>query len=401
MVAILSIAWLLLCALVITLRYYQDLLVYWNESVIKYPVLIFESDDWGAGPLEQAQSLARLEKLLSQYADMRGHHPIMTLGAVLSIPHANKIKESAYETYYAKSLNHADFFSIKTAMINGKKQRVFDIQLHAMAHYWPGNLMHELRTSKEVRQWMEQEEFPRTELLPSVLQSRWVNTEILPTAALNNDEINKAAKEEVAVFKAVFGFIPKVVVPPTFVWNNVVERCWQQQKIKYIVTPGQCYDHRGSEGKPVGNGKKIINGQLSSEGLTYIVRNDYFEPSLGHTAKMAIKVLETKTKLAQPTLLEMHRFNYIQDNETTENSLTELDKVISSALDKFPNVLFLSTEELASKYLSQDSDFIERSYLVRLSICMQRIWMNDTIRKWLYLSGLFVPVLCLKKLRKQ
>jgi len=49
-VAILAVVWPLVWALVIILRYFQDLMANWNEPVIKHPVLIFESDDWGAGP---------------------------------------------------------------------------------------------------------------------------------------------------------------------------------------------------------------------------------------------------------------------------------------------------------------------------------------------------------------
>lgn len=397
---ILVIVWSFIWVMVIAKRYYQELSTYWQEPVLKSPVLIFESDDWGAGPLEQSQALTDISDVLSQYADKHKHYPVMTLGVVLSIPDADKIKKAAFKSYYALRLDHADFAPIKTAMLNGIAQGVFDLQLHGMAHYWPDNLMRELKNNEKLQQWLASEEFSRTEVLPSVLQSRWVNTEQLPTTSLTQSEIDKAVKEEVSVFKKVFEYMPKVVVPPTFIWDSRVELSWKQHSVKYLVTPGRCYFQRDKEGKPCGNEKIIVNGQKSETGLSYIVRNDYFEPSLGHTADMAIKALNAKTKLAQPTLLEIHRFNFIQNTEITNKSLQELNCVLFRACEKYPNIVFLSTEELADKYLSGNKDFIEKSFIIRLLVCMERIWANHAIKKWLYLSGLFIPVLCLKYLRK-
>jgi hypothetical protein len=67
-------AWLLGMILVLWL-YRQDLLALWREPMLRHPVLIVESDDWGAGPLTQAEGLERLSGILSEYrtdrADIR------------------------------------------------------------------------------------------------------------------------------------------------------------------------------------------------------------------------------------------------------------------------------------------------------------------------------------------
>jgi len=400
LIIVLIIGWVVTWTLIIVLRYKQEILSSWREPVLKHPVLIFESDDWGAGPLEQSQALSDIGTVLGQYTDRFNHYPVMTLGVVISVPDVDTIKKSDFKDYHAKQIDHSDFLLIKTAMLNGAEQGFFDLQLHGMAHYWPNNLMRDLFNNERLQQWLISEKFPMTEELPSTLQSRWINTEKLPTTPLTQKEIEAAVKEEVNIFAKVFGFIPKVVVPPTFIWNDIVERSWKKHLVNYLITPGQCFESRDSEGKPSGNGKKIVNGQVSKSGLTYLVRNDYFEPSLGQTAEMAIKALEIKTKLAQPTLLEMHRFNFIQNSEITESSLQELDYVLSSACEKYPNIVFLSAEELADKYSSCNKDYIEESYFIRLLVYMERVWANDTIRKWLYFSGLFIPVLFLNNLRK-
>nr|WP_305908389.1 hypothetical protein [Methylomarinum sp. Ch1-1]MDP4521216.1 hypothetical protein [Methylomarinum sp. Ch1-1] len=326
---------------------------------------------------------------------------MMTIGVVLSVPDSEKIRQAEFKKYKEIRLDHPVFSPINKALIDGLDQGVFDLQLHGMAHYWPDNLMRALVSDEQIRHWLDQDKFPQTETLPSVLQSRWVNAEQLPTSPLSQDEIDKAVDEEVGFFKQLFGFYPKVAVPPTFVWDLSVERSWKRHNIEYLVTPGQCFNGRDKEGKPNGARQKIVNGQLSDSGLIYMVRNDYFEPSLGHTSDMAINTLMKNTELGQPTLLETHRFNFIQDDDATKNAIAELEKVISGALAKYPELMFLSTHELADKLASKNENFIERSFGARLFVCMDRLWANQSIKKWLYISGLFVPLLLFLNVRKK
>jgi len=52
--------------------YASDLHRRWREPVLRYPVLVIESDDWGAGPLEQAQALDALHQVLQGHRDQTG-----------------------------------------------------------------------------------------------------------------------------------------------------------------------------------------------------------------------------------------------------------------------------------------------------------------------------------------
>ena len=71
---------------VLTFRYRGLLLSLWHEPVIRDPVLIIESDDWGPGPPDHALQLARLIEILTEFRDMSGRRPVMTLGMVLAVP---------------------------------------------------------------------------------------------------------------------------------------------------------------------------------------------------------------------------------------------------------------------------------------------------------------------------
>ncbi|MGD7037000.1 hypothetical protein [Methylotuvimicrobium buryatense] len=324
----------------------------------------------------------------------------MTLGVVLAIPDAKKIIDSNYQSYYARFLKEPCFSEIKDQMLSGLNRGVFDLQLHGMEHYWPGNLV-DAYSSENVRDWLSSSEFPESEGLPSALQSRWIDVTRLPSKPISTTQIKQAVDKEVKEFLETFGIPPKVVVPPTFIWDTQVEKEWLHNGLKYLVTPGIKFNARDERGKPVASGKRLFNGQKSETELIYIVRNDYFEPCLGHTSEQAIQALGLKSQLAQPTLLEIHRNNFTQSPEQSENALQQLESCIRLAIEKYPNIKFLSTFELAEIYTgpSRKSNVDDR-ICTRFIMFLERIWADSSIKKWLIISGLALPVCGLRLFRK-
>jgi hypothetical protein len=61
-------AWLLLNAAIIAV-YRRELWRLWREPVLRLPVLVIESDDWGAGPLAQADALRAIATVLERHRD--------------------------------------------------------------------------------------------------------------------------------------------------------------------------------------------------------------------------------------------------------------------------------------------------------------------------------------------
>src|SRR3982751_5588706 len=71
-----------------------------REPVLRNPVLIIESDDWGFGPVEQARRLQSLVTTLTAFRDGTGRCPVMTIGVVLAWPDTSRIR-SINSTSYA------------------------------------------------------------------------------------------------------------------------------------------------------------------------------------------------------------------------------------------------------------------------------------------------------------
>jgi len=151
--------------------------------------------------------------------------------------------------------------------------------------------------------------------------------------------------EEVRTYVRVIGDSPAVVVPPTFVWTRDVERAWAARGIECIVTPGRRSTSRDAEGRPAGDEGPFANGDRAGD-LTYLVRNDYFEPSRGRDAVHARGALDRAASQGRPCLLENHRDNFIGDAALPRAALLELDTLYREALRRHPGLRFMSTHEL-------------------------------------------------------
>ena len=174
-------------------------------------------------------------------------------------------------------------------------------------------------------------------------------------------------------------------MPPTFVWNEFVEDAWAMSGIRCVITPGQRYHQRDHGGAPSGHGVRIFNGQQGKNGLIYLVRDRYFEPSKGHKAETALADLKQKTSEGRPLLLETHRFNFT--GEGAQAAITELDRLLRLALRVTPMLRFIASADLAREYQTQGG-LVEPGFFIRLSTWITRLQAVPRFWKLARLNGL-------------
>lgn len=383
-------AWALLLAL-----YARQLISLWHETVWCCPILVIESDDWGAGVLSQAAALDALRAQLNRHCDHTGRHPVMTLGIVLAIADTEAMRATAGGKYLRIALDDARLAPVLAALRAGIVEGVFAPQLHGMEHYWPAAVMAAAQTDKRVAAWLTGDALPRTEDLPSPLQSRWTAAAVLPSQPLSAQEINEAAAVETGAFQRIFGMTAQVAVPTTFVWNDAVERAWSAHGVRCIVTPGTRHEYRDAQGRPAGDGRSILNGERGQNNVLYVVRDQYFEPALGHRAEQGLAALARQTACARPTLLETHRFNFL--GESADAALQELDNLLASACAAYPELRFLSTQEIAEAMVHKYAELIETGLHPRQSAWLARIHTLPRFTKLARLTGLVLPLWLLGK----
>ena len=349
-------------------HYRRDLMAIWREPVLRFPVMIIESDDWGAGPVEaQAAALNRLVDVLSRHRDQSGRHPVMTLALVLAVPDGRAI--SLDGQYHRRLLDDPLFAPVRQAIQRGRVTGVFALQLHGLEHYWPAGLM--ASADPSVRTWLVAETPGLTEKLPPHLQSRWVDASMLPSHPLKQSAVAEAVAEEVHLFESIFGEKPRVAVPPTFVWTADVEQEWAREGVEFVVTPGLRSACRDATGLPNCDTGPFRNGERGT-GVTYIVRDDYFEPERGHRAERGMAALAHKWAQRRACLFETHRSNFMGDDESAAQNLVEIDRLYSLAHRYYADLRFVSTEELGHVLREGNPAWVEKDLTARLGAWLAR-----------------------------
>ncbi|MGD8631167.1 MAG: glycosyl hydrolase, partial [Gammaproteobacteria bacterium] len=381
--------WFIATGVLLFLYGWREMISAWREPVLSRPILIIESDDWGAGPVGQASALREIADILLGFTDCDGRRPVMTLGMILATADGEKTLSSG--RYHRQVISVQTHTQLLGAIGKGVEERVFSVQLHGMEHFWPAALMAASGQDGAINDWLAHSPEFQTEELPAPLQSRWVDASVLPARRLSIAAVNQAAQDEVRAFENVFGILPSVVVPPTFVWSKDVESAWAKAGISVIVTPGCRYETRDEAGRPAARGGAIYNGQSCDNGLVYLVRDTYFEPVLGHTAHQALDAVLSKTRLGRPTLFETHRFNFLGSDEKRQHALDELGGLLRMSLARLPDLAFISSEKLAMIFRSRDPEWLEQRFRRRLHVWINRLGELPRLRKLAWLTGWIVP----------
>lgn len=349
----------------------REIVSAWSEPCLRQPVMVFEGDDWGYGPLAQADALRDIAAELGRHRDATGRHPVMTLGVVLAGPGVAGTPADAL-TVARLTLADPRLESVVDAMHEGVAAGVFDLQLHGMEHYHPAVLADAAANDPQIRDWLADAPFVETERLPSPLQSRWTDASSLPSRTLDDADVRNRVAEEVATYRQCFGVTPAVVVPPTFVWNECVEQAWAREGVRVLVTPGERYEVRGADGLPVDTGVYYRNGQRCPSGLIAMVRNDYFEPVRGHRAERGLAALAARWAQRRPLLLETHRSNFVGSAAQPRDSVRAVGDLVSAALAAQPTLRFVSVAELALQY-GRGGELLDPRLSVRLSALVHRL----------------------------
>jgi hypothetical protein len=371
--------------LVLVLAYAKPLAACWKEPVLRRPVLVFESDDWGAGPVEQAGALERIVGCLAGFRDQAGRPAVMTLGIILEVPDGQRIRQDECRAYHGLRIGAPDFAPIRTVMTAGIGSGVLAPQLHGLTHYRPATLLKLAGSNPQLREWLSGPAPAATESLPDALQSNWIDAASLPPLQLTDVEIERAVAEACDVYCEFFG-PPRIAVATTFIWNDQVELAWAKQGVDTVITPGRRYTSRNAQGQPNAVDAQMYNGMISPHGLLYLVRDVYFEPARGHTPDRLEAGVTARSALGRPTLVETHRFNFLGKAEQT--SLSALSDALGRVMARWPEIRFLSSGELARAYRTHDLAWIDDSFGVRARTWVRRVRQLPRFWKLARLTGL-------------
>lgn len=348
-------------------------------------IIVFESDDWGSvrvpnrevyeflskkisgfsnnpyncfDSLESESDLNLLSEVLSLFADSKGHHPKFTLNFIVANPDFTRIEKSNFLKYYYseftesyKSYGYNSFQALK----EGINAQLLKPQYHGREHL---NVVRWMKLLKD-----EQQEMLlafRNQVFSIDFFSKNKRNNIMAALDHNNKEeqlfSNHSLIDGLNIFKKHFGFVPTTFIAPCNVWHDDSEKILKEGEIKVfqslyarqIPTEGdQPYKIRYHY-----TGERNVNGQF------YLVRNAYFEPSTLSNypwVENCLKKINTAFMFNKPAIISTHRLNYTGGifEENRGKNLTLLKELLGKIMSRWPDVEFMSSDELAQLYLNK------------------------------------------------
>jgi len=250
------------------------------------------------------------------------------------------------------------------------------------------------RSDADVRAWLTGVPLAPTEDLPAHLQSRWIEASQLPSHALDAIQIARAAEEEAASYRTLFGSWPEVAVPTTFIWNGEVEHAWKKGGVEVVITPGRRATGRDAAGELAEVDRRMLTGDSSDAGQCYLVRDIYCEPALGHSAQRLVDGLVERTRQGRACLVEMHRFNFLRQ---LDQSVKTLQAAMALSLDRYPNLRFATPLELARAIRQANPALLETRFAMRLRAWLARLHEVPRFGRAARITGLVVPLRLLER----
>lgn len=347
---------------------------------INRKLVIFESDDWGAeripnkeireklidnglidsknkfnliDTLESSDDLVSLFDLLSKYRDCHGKTPIITTNFLTANPDFEQIKrnnfeEYAYEsflkTYERRDGNNKIFKFIQ----EGKENGFIKPQFHGREHIHVNQWMRRLKINDSVsRKSFDYRVFclddkgggHRDNLMAAF--DYQLDTEV--------EQINDIFKSGYEQFEDVFGFKSVSMIAPCYVWGSNIEEISQNLGVKYIQ--GIFNQYIPTFGDQKYRLKWHFTGDKNKFGQRYLVRNAFLEvfenDQIDHVDE-CLKRIEIAFRWGKPAIIGTHRINFVGglDEKNRTNFHKKLEELIKKMLQKWPDLEFISTDQL-------------------------------------------------------
>jgi hypothetical protein len=344
-------------------------------SSIKEKIVLIESDDWGAirtpslgalnefqnkgldiansiykaDALESQDDLELLFDVLSKYKGDDGLPAKMTANAIMANPDFEKIRNSNFtefhyerftETFkkYPKHSNNLEIWK------QGKKQGVFQPQLHGREHLNYKRWLKVLQSKNEAAHfcfnlgatYSGKQDYSFMEAYD------WDTPDDIPEQKI---VIQDAAN----IFKETFGYVSKSFIAPCYNWDPLIENVLKDSGVDWIqgmksqLSPTGVFDCY----LPI----KHNFADSNELGLKYNVRNCIFEPSMNPNrdwVNSCLAQISSSFHWNKPAVICSHRINYIGfiDEKNRDRGLRDLNLLLKKIVKKWPEVKFISTDEL-------------------------------------------------------
>lgn len=339
-------------------------------------LVLLESDDWGAirtpskealvafqkkgldignsiyqvDALESESDLAMLFEVLAKHKGSDGRAAKMTANCILANPDFQKIKASEYREFHYEKVtetmqrypNHSKGIALWK---QGKSDGVFQPQLHGREH---------LNYKRWLKVLQQQNEAALFCFDWGATYSGVADYSFMEAYDWDTPEEVEAQKQVISdgmrLFTELFQEPSKTFIAPCYNWDPAIEATLAELGVQWIqgipnqLVPTGTFDHY----------TRIPHyfGETNSLGLQYNIRNCVLEPSMQPNrdwVNSCLAQIASAFHWQKPAVICSHRINYIGgiDAKNSERGLKDLDALLKKIVKKWPEVVFISTDQLA------------------------------------------------------
>jgi len=352
-------------------------------------IVVIESDDWGSvripskkvyehlleknipvdknyftlyDTLESEEDLSDLFEILIKYKDYHGNHPCITANTIVANPDFERIKNSNfnefhYEPFWLTYSKYPRHHKSLTIWKDALKHHILWPQFHGRDHLNPSEYLKTLRSSK-----YEQIAFDQSAIIGGTSSSKRLSGFMAAFDYETIDEyktFNDVIVEGQKLFEQSFGFKSRSFIAPTGLRSDSLDEVLAKNGIEY---------HQHSrQPLPLYEAKSTVRnrfwGSENDYGQIYGRRNGVFEPARNKNYDWVDSVLGD-AKIAfhgrKPLVINSHRVNYVGgiDPKNKARTLKLLDQVFNALITKYPDILFLSSDQLGDHIRNSSSYFL-------------------------------------------
>jgi hypothetical protein len=351
--------------------------------------LVIESDDWGSirtssnkaldnlrreginvddslyakiDALESNDDLCCLYEVLSRFKGGDGKPAKFTFNNVLGNPDFDRIRDSGFEDYYWEPFNetldkYPEHDQVYRLYRQGMDEELIQVQYHAREHVNIRRWLKDLRENRgHTRLAFDNEMF--TYPFADKRDEKYIEYMCVYDMS-NPDEIEEMCaftKEGLDYFEKMWSFRSISFIAPCYIWPPAIEKTLAEQGVKMLQ--GIYYQFEPVPGKKYKRHSHHF-GKQNKYGQIYSVRNIVFEPFVddgNYWEEKALERINLSFMLKKPAIISSHRANYIGflDPRNREMNLKRLSSLLSRVLQKWPDVCFISTDQLATIMLEDE-----------------------------------------------
>jgi hypothetical protein len=302
--------------------------------------------------LANSSDLDAIFETLSSFKDRNNNACVITALCLVANPDFRKIQENNYTEYYFEPLTETlkRYYpnqNVFSTWKEGIDKKVFIPQFHGREHLNVAEWMRALQAGdKETHVCFEKEVWFFTRKLNNSTAISYA----APFDYFYPEDLEVHAnviESGLKLFHELFKYRAEYFVPPNGPFNNSLEKVAADNGIKYISAAKVQREPLG-----YGRNRKVVHwlGQRNISNQTYTVRNCIFEPifNRGNWVDSCMSDINIAFRWNKPAIISSHRANYIgvHDPRNRDKNLYQLKNLLKNIIKVWPNVEFMTTNQL-------------------------------------------------------